>query len=95
MSILVVGAAGFIGRRLVPLLVERGESVTCMDIDVATASAAFGDLADAVTIRRGDATSFDDVIGGMIEAKAERVINLSYFIGELPPHQAMKLDILV
>jgi nucleoside-diphosphate-sugar epimerase len=79
---------------LVPLLVERGESVTCMDIDVATASAAFGDLADAVTIRRGDVTSFDDVIGGMIEAKAERVINLSYFLGELPPHQAMKLDIL-
>lgn len=38
-------------------------------------------------------TAFDDVIGAMIESKAERVINLSYFIGELEPHVAFKLDI--
>ena len=44
MSTLVLGGTGFIGRRLVPLLVQRGEEVTCMDINPATAS--YGQLAD-------------------------------------------------
>lgn len=94
MSILVIGGAGFIGRRLVPLLAGRGEHVTCMDIDASTASAAFAGLSDAVTVRKGDVTCFEDVVGSMLEAKAERVINLSYFIGDLAPHQALKLDIV-
>ena len=93
MSILVIGGAGFIGRRVMPRLVTRGEQVTCMDIDVATATAAFADLGENLTIRRGDVTSFDDVVGAMIESKAERVINLSYFIGDRDPHTAFKLDI--
>ncbi len=93
MSILVIGGAGFIGRRLIPLLVEENQSVTCMDIDMASATAAFGKYGDKVKLVRGDVTAFDDVIGAMIESKAERVANLSYFIGELAPHVAFKLDI--
>jgi nucleoside-diphosphate-sugar epimerase len=75
------------------LLVADNQAVTCMDIDVAGARAAFGRFGDKVRIVRGDVTAFDDVIGAMIEAKAERVANLSYFIGELEPHVAFKLDI--
>lgn len=93
MSILVIGGAGFIGRRLIPLLVAENQQVTCMDIDVAGARAAFADHGDAVTVVRGDVTAFDDVIGAMIESGAERVVNLSYFIGDLAPHTAFKLDI--
>lgn len=93
MSILVIGGAGFIGRRLIPLLVAENQTITCMDIDVGGAAAAFGQFGDKVKIVRGDVTAFDDVIGAMIEAQAERVINLSYFIGELEPHVAFKLDI--
>ena len=93
MSILVIGGAGFIGRRLVPILAADGHAVTCMDIDVAGAAAAFASLADKVTIVRGDVTQFDDVIGAVQESGAERLINLSYFIGDLPPHVAFKLDI--
>ncbi|MBN4083110.1 NAD(P)-dependent oxidoreductase [bacterium AH-315-B06] len=93
MSILVIGGAGFIGRRLIPLLVAENQTVTCMDIDVGGARAAFGEFGDKVKVARGDVTAFDDVIGAMMEARAERVINLSYFIGELPPHTAFKLDI--
>lgn len=93
MSILAIGGAGFIGRRLIPRLVARGETVTCMDIDVAGATAAFADLGDKVTTVRGDVTQFEDVIGAMLAAKAERVVNLSYFIGDLAPHVAFKLDI--
>ena len=93
MSILAIGGAGFIGRRLIPILAAQGETITCMDIDVAGASAAFADLKDNVSVVRGDVTQFDDVIVAMIESKAERVINLSYFIGDLAPHVVFKLDI--
>lgn len=93
MSILAIGGAGFIGRRLIPILAGQGHEVVCMDIDVARAEAAFADHADKVKVVRGDVTQFDDVIGAMMESKAERVINLSYFIGDLAPHVAFKLDI--
>ncbi len=93
MSILVIGGAGFIGRRMIPILAGQGHSITCMDIDVAGASAAFAKFGDKVKVMRGDVTQFDDVIGAVQESKADRLINLSYFIGELAPHTAFKLDI--
>ena len=93
MSILVIGGAGFIGRRMIPILVGAGQSVTCMDIDAAGATAAFARHGDKVKVVRGDVTQFDDVIGAVQEAKAERLVNLSYFIGDLAPHVAFKLDI--
>jgi len=93
MSILAIGGAGFIGRRLLPILAAEGHEITCMDIDVAGASAAFAPIADKVKVVRGDVTQFDDVIGAILESKAERLINLSYFIGDIEPHVAFKLDI--
>ncbi len=93
MSILAIGGAGFIGRRLIPILAKAGHQITCMDIDVAGATAAFADLADQVTVVRGDVTQFDDVVGAVQESGAERVVNLSYFIGDLAPHVAFKLDV--
>jgi len=93
MSIVVMGGAGFIGRRMIPLLAAAGHSITCVDIDVSGARAAFARWGDNVTVRRGDVTQFDDVIGVVQETRAERLINLSYFIGELAPHDAFKLDV--
>jgi nucleoside-diphosphate-sugar epimerase len=93
MSILVIGGAGFIGRRLIPILVAKGSDVTCFDVDAAGAMAAFAPLGGKVRVVRGDVTQFDDVIGAVQESRAERLINLSYFIGELPPHAAFKLDV--
>ena len=84
MTILVIGGAGFIGRRMIPILVGAGQKVTCMDIDVAGASAAFASLGDKVTVVRGDVTQFDDVIGAVQEARAEKVVNLpGYPVGHL------------
>jgi nucleoside-diphosphate-sugar epimerase len=93
MSIFVIGGTGFIGIRVIPLLIARGETVVCMDINPnAPALAAFG---DKVSIVRGDVTQFDDVIGVMEASKADRVINLSYNLGQdLPPHKATKLNII-
>jgi nucleoside-diphosphate-sugar epimerase len=93
MSILVIGGAGFIGRRMIPILARVGHEVTCVDIDVAGATAAFAPLAGKVKVVRGDVTQFDDVIGAVQESRAERLINLSYFIGELPPHTAFRLEL--
>jgi len=93
MSIVVFGGTGFIGRRLVPLLVARGQQVVCVDINPQTAS--FEALGDKVRVVRGDITQFDDVMGVMAESRPERVLNLSYNIGsELAPHLATKLNVI-
>ena len=93
MTVLVIGGTGFIGRRVVPLLVARGQSVVCMDINPGTAS--FGGLGDKVKVVKGDVTQFDDVMAVMLEAKASHVLNLSYQIGsDWPPHFATKLNVV-
>ena len=93
MSVFIIGGTGFIGHRLVRLLVTRGQTVTCMDINPGAHS--FADLGNKVTSVRGDVTQFDDVMAAMSAAKPERVVNLSYFIGsDHAPHVAMKLNIL-
>jgi len=63
MSIFVIGGTGFIGTRVIPLLVARGETVVCMDINPHTAD--FAALGDKVRVERGDVTQFDDVINKM------------------------------
>jgi nucleoside-diphosphate-sugar epimerase len=93
MSILVIGGTGFIGRRLVPLLAQRGEEIVCMDINPATAN--YEGLGKQVRVVRGDVSQFDDVMATMVAAKPERVVNLAYFLGsEYPPRVAFKLNIL-
>ena len=93
MSVFVIGGTGFIGHRLVRLLVQRGQTVTSMDINPVAHS--FSDLGAKVKSVRGDVTQFDDVMAAMSTAKPERVVNLSYFIGsDHAPHVAMKLNIL-
>ena len=93
MSIFIIGGTGFIGHRLVRLLVARGQTVTCMDVNPGAHS--FADLGKKVTSVRGDVTQFDELMATMSAAKPERVVNLSYFLGsEHAPHVAMKLNIL-
>src|SRR5215475_4463905 len=93
MSIFVVGGTGFIGHRLVRLLVARGQTVTCMDINPGAHS--FADLGQKVTGVRGDVTQFDELMAAMAGSQPQRVINLSYFLGsEHAPHVAMKLNVL-
>jgi nucleoside-diphosphate-sugar epimerase len=93
MSTLIIGGTGFIGSRVLRLLLARGEPVACMDINPNTP--AVTDLAGRVKVVRGDVTQFDDVIATMLAEKPERVINLSYYLGsEHAPHIALKLNIL-
>lgn len=93
MSVFIIGGSGFIGYRLVRLLIARGQTVTCMDVNPAAHS--FADLGNRVVCERGDVTQFDQLMAAMSAAKPERVINLAYFLGsDHAPHVAMKLNIL-
>jgi nucleoside-diphosphate-sugar epimerase len=94
MSILVIGATGFIGPRLIRKLVARGESVVGMDLN--PGAATFGGVPIGAPVVRGDVTQFEDVMRTVLDVKPERVINLAYGLGagEGNPHQVMRLDIL-
>jgi nucleoside-diphosphate-sugar epimerase len=94
MSILVVGATGFIGPRLIRNLVARGHSVVGMDLN--PGAAVFGDVPIGAPVLRGDVTQFEDVMRTVLEVKPERLINLAYGLGagEGNPHQVMRLDVL-
>jgi len=94
MSVLVLGATGFIGPRLIRRLVARGESVVGMDLN--PAAAAFGDVPIGAPVIRGDVTQFEDVMRAVLDVRPDRLINLAYGLGagEGNPHQVMRLDIL-
>jgi UDP-glucose 4-epimerase len=93
MTTLILGGTGFIGRRLVPLLIERGEEIVCMDINPGTAD--YRRFGNKVRMLRGDVCQFDEVMAATAAAKPSRVVNLAYYLGsEHPPHAALKLNII-
>ena len=79
MPVLVVGATGFIGPRLIRRLVARGESVVGMDLN--PGAATFGDVPIGAPVIRGDVTSFEDVMRTVLDVKPDRLINLAYGLG--------------
>ena len=94
MTVLVFGGTGFIGRRTIPRLAERGEKVVCVDINPGAAS--FEGFEDRVSVIYGDITQFEDVIKAVIQTKPDRILNLAYLLGsgEDTPHFTMKLNVL-
>jgi nucleoside-diphosphate-sugar epimerase len=94
MGVLVIGATGFIGPRLIRRLVARGETVVGMDLN--PGAAAFGDVPIGAPVVRGDVTQFEDVMRTVLDVRPERLINLAYGLGagEGNPHQVMRLDVL-
>ncbi|CAI8046806.1 Protein CapI [Geodia barretti] len=94
MTTLVLGGTGFIGRRAVRRLAERGERVAVMDINPnAVSFAEFGDL---VTVMRGDIIEFEDVVKAVLASRPDRIMNLAYLLGsgDDTPHFTMKLNVL-
>src|SRR5437762_6160469 len=94
MSVLVIGATGFIGPRLIRRLIARGESVVGMDLN--PGATPYGDVPIGAPVVRGDVTQFEDVMRTVLDVKPGRLINLAYGLGagEGNPHQVMRLDIL-
>ena len=94
MKVLVLGGGGFIGPRVMRLLVDRGHEVACTDIN--PNSPLLAGLKDAVQIFRSDITLMDDVIKVMTEVKPDRVLNLAYLLGsgDNDPHVAVRINVL-
>src|SRR4030095_17229343 len=91
--ILVLGATGFIGPRLIRRLLARGEEVAGFDIN--PNAPPFDGQPVGAPVLRGDITRFDDVMRAVMEVKPERLINLAYGLGagEGNPHQGVRLEI--
>ena len=94
MTVLVLGGTGFIGRRAVRRLAERGERVAVMDINPRAVS--FDEFGDLVQVMQGDITQFEDVVKAVLAAKPDRIMNLAYLLGsgDDTPHFTMKLNVL-
>src|SRR4030095_15497482 len=94
MAILVIGATGFIGTRLLRKLVARAEWVCARDLT--PAAVPFGGAPIGAPVVRGDVTQFEDVMRTILDVKPERAIHRAYGLGmgEGNPHLAMRLDIL-
>ena len=94
MTTLIFGGTGFIGRRTIPRLVNRGEDVVVMDLN--TSAADFSEYGDAVKLVQGDVTNFEDVIKAVISSKPYRIMNLAYLLGsgEDTPHFSLRVNIL-
>jgi nucleoside-diphosphate-sugar epimerase len=94
MTTLVLGGTGFIGKRVVPRLVQRGEKVVVMDINPGAAD--YSEFGDQVQVMRGDIMQFQDVVTAILNSKPDRIMNLAYLLGsgEDTPHFTMKLNVL-
>ena len=94
MTTLVLGGTGFIGKRAIPRLIQRGEKVVVMDINPGAAD--FSEFGDQVEVMRGDIMQFQDVVTAILHAKPDRIMNLAYLLGsgDDTPHFTMKLNIL-
>ena len=94
MTVLVLGGTGFIGRRAVRRLAERGEQVAVMDVNPRAAN--FADLGSQVSVMQGDIIQFEDVIKAILASQPDRIMNLAYLLGsgDDTPHFTMKLNVL-
>ena len=94
MTVLVLGGTGFIGRRAVRRLAERGEQVAVMDVNPRAAN--FDDLGSQVRVMQGDIIRFEDVIKAILASQPDRIMNLAYLLGsgDDTPHFTMKLNVL-
>ena len=94
MTTLVLGGTGFIGKRAVPRLVQRGEKVIVMDINPGAAD--FSEFGDQVEVVSGDIMQFQDVVSYLAHAKSDRTINLPYLLGtgDDTPHFTMQVNVL-
>jgi UDP-glucose 4-epimerase len=77
-NVLLLGGTGFIGARVARRLMDRGEHVTCLDLN--PNPSALGDLRDKVAIVRGDVTKADDIAGAIRGGRVQRVANLAYLL---------------
>ncbi|MFV1959199.1 MAG: NAD-dependent epimerase/dehydratase family protein [Planctomycetota bacterium] len=91
MRILVTGAAGQVGTDLLPLLVDRGDRVTVLDVAPRPATCP-----DSVTWIRGDVTLEADVFDAVKASCPDVIHHLAAILsarGETMPHQTWRVNL--
>lgn len=90
MKTLVTGAAGQIGTDLLPLLCERGDTVTVFDIAPRPDTCP-----ESVTWVRGDIALAPEVFDAVSAASPDRILHLAAILsasGESVPHRAYRVN---
>lgn len=78
MPTVIIGGTGFTGRKVTEQLVDRGESVVCVDVDPVY---DLEDEYDDVTVVKGDITDYDQLDEIFATHEPDRAINLAYLLG--------------
>ncbi|HJN85551.1 MAG: NAD(P)-dependent oxidoreductase [Dehalococcoidia bacterium] len=95
MSVMVTGGTGFIGNRIIRMLVERGEDVVCFD--VAPPRANLQPFLDRIKLYRGDITQIPHLLEAVNTHKVHKIIHMAAMLPpdtEERPHYAMQVNIL-
>lgn len=90
MKTLITGAAGQIGTDLLPLLCERGDTVTVFDLAPRPDTCP-----EAVTWIRGDVSLAPEVFDAVSQATPNRILHLAAVLsasGESVPHRAYRVN---
>ena len=93
MAIMITGGTGFIGAHLARRLLQVGETVVLFDAQ--PDRQAIHDIAERVTIVRGDATVVQDLLHAIKAHRVERVVHLAYIVGpenEQNPTRALHIN---
>jgi len=78
--VLVTGAAGFVGRHLVPALVEEGASVVATDVEPEPPDTYVDDVGKSVDYRQGDITD-EATLDDLLAPDYDRVFHLAAVVG--------------
>lgn len=79
MSVVVIGASGYLGRYVTAELLDRGREVVAFDLDPAAELRERAEEAASLSVVRGDMTSFADVADAITAHDADEVIQLAYY----------------
>jgi len=94
MSVMVVGGTGFIGAKIVRLLVEQEEEVVAMDLFPNFERVR--EVKDQITLIRGSITSIEGIIEAIRNNEVRKIINLAYHLdseSDQFPHEAIKVNV--
>src|SRR6266699_2193980 len=93
MAIMITGGTGFIGAHLARRLLQAGETVVLFDAQ--PDRQAIQDIAERVTVVRGDVTVLQDLLHAIKAHRVERVVHLAYIVGpenEQHPPRALHIN---
>jgi len=95
-NVLVTGGTGFIGSYVARELLDHGHDVVAYDLSTDTRILENLDVADDVTVRRGDVSDPTDVIGTIRETGVDRVVHLAALLTTTArddPPTALKVNV--